>query len=98
MDSAGPRQHSELVQVDIDDAHLETEGRRWHYFGASKLGQVETSGPVECSCRNVLVHRHEDWDHRGRAGFYYHAGPHHKATAGEAVAAAVGTYEEAEAE
>ena len=98
MDSAGPRQHSKIVRVDIDDGHLGIEGRRWHYSGVRSLGQAEISGLVECWCRNVLVHRHEDWDRRGLAGFYYHGGQHHKARAGEAVAAAAGTYEEVVAE
>ena len=98
MDSAGPRQHSKFVRVDIDDGHLGTWGRRWHYSGASSLGQAEISGLVECWCRSVLVHRHGDLDRRGLAGFYYHAGQRRKAMAGEAVAAAVDTYEEVVAE
>ncbi len=94
MGSAGPRQHSKIVRVYIDGGHLGTEGQQWHYSGVSSLGQAEISGLVECSCRNVLAHRHEDWDRRGLAGFYYHAGPRRTVTEGEAAAAAVDTCEE----
>ena len=95
MDSAGPQQYSKIAQVDIDGGHLETEGRQRHYSDESNLDQVEIAGRVEYSCRNVLAHRHGDWDRRGLAGFYYHAGQHRKVTEEEAVAVAVGRYEEA---
>ena len=93
--SAGPQQYSKIVRMDMDGGHLGIEGLQRRYSGESSLGQVGIAGRVEYSCRSVLVHRHGDWDHRGLAGFYYHAGQHRKVTEGEAVAVAVDMYEEA---
>ena len=98
IDSAGPRQYPKIVQVDMDGGHLGTEKRQMRYSGESSPDQVEIAGLVECWCQNVLARRHEDWDRRGQADFYYRAGQHRKVMEGEGVAVAVGTWEEVVAE
>ena len=94
MDSAGLQQHSKTAQVDIDGGHPGTGGRQRRYPGESSLSRAEIAGLVGYWCRNVLAHRHGDWDRRGLADFFHRAGQHRKVTEGEAVAAGVGRCEE----
>ena len=84
--------------MDIDGDHLGTAGQQTRYSDESSLGQAGIAALVECSCRNVLAHRHADWDRRGLTGFYSRVGQHRKVTEGVAVAVVVGTCEEVVAE